>query len=83
MVFCLMLREWYPGPFGGEVEVGGCFFVGWGPQHPHGRIGLGFLENFTTHTGEGVEPPEDGTKRQKSTRKQKIPPSRVLELMLI
>lgn len=55
--------------------------MGWCP-HPQGRIGLGFLENFTTHTGEGVETPEDGTKRQKSTWKQKIPPSHLLELML-
>lgn len=84
MVFCLLLREWYPGPLGSGGGGEGLllfFCCLLHPQHLQGRIGLGFLE-FTTHTREGVEPPEDGTTRQKSTWKQKIAPSHVLKLML-
>ena len=45
MVFCLMLGEGDPGPFGGASSL---------PNGAHNisreRMGLGFLEDFTTYT---------------------------------
>lgn len=73
MVFCLMLGEGDPGPFGG-----GLFFAKWCSQHLQGENGTWISGEFHhIHLG-GTGAPEDGTKRQLDTKG----PSHGRDLML-